>query len=132
MDAKTLTALQSSIAKWENIVNGIGVDRGASNCALCEAFSENYGPPGDGDDDYGDEGCIGCPVSAKTGRPDCMRTPYIKWVEYISDSGRSVHCNEGASVFDETSRGMAQAELDFLKSLLPVSHAVSAIAYPKE
>ena len=66
MKAKTLTALKDSIRKWTNIVKGTGVDKGTSNCPLCEMFYRLTG-------DY-DENCEGCPVAKKTGSSSCFDT----------------------------------------------------------
>jgi hypothetical protein len=93
MDDETLTALRGSIAKWEGIVAGTDVDRGASNCPLCQLFRPQgaYNSP-----------CRGCPVYQDTGLKGCEGTPYD---HYNSDG-------EGA-------KALAQAEVDYLKSLLP-------------
>lgn len=93
MPAATLEALRGSIAKWEAIVSGTGTDEGAENCALCRLFHTDYR-------EDGGLGCHGCPVRARTGRPLCMGSPYDD-------------CHESPT------EEQAQAELDFLKSLLP-------------
>lgn len=87
MDDATLTALKGSIAKWEAIVAGTGVDLGGSNCPLCKMFVRINGE------------CKGCPVMEVTGFDNCERTPYYE--------------------YDPEEPETAQAELDFLKSLLP-------------
>lgn len=92
MDEKTLEALKGSIRKWEAIVAGTGVDEGGDNCPLCQLFSFSC--------DEGDYYCYGCPVMLKTGHDDCRTTPYYAY--------RANKTTENA-----------QAELDFLKSLLP-------------
>lgn len=46
-------------------------------------------------------GCTQCPVRLRTGLPGCQGTPYRKFITTLSKEA-------------------AQAELDFLKSLLPV------------
>ena len=92
MDEKTLEALKGSIRKWEAIVAGTGVDWGGHNCPLCQLFSCHC--------DEGDYYCYGCPVMLKTGHDDCTTTPYHAYRNHNSIEN-------------------AQAELDFLKSLLP-------------
>ena len=104
MDERTLTALQGSIAKWEAIVAGTGADHGDSNCPLCQIFFYS---------DFNKPMCGGCPVMARTRRAGCGNSPYQDWVEYQEGRG------SGFRVFDETSLALAQAELDFLRSLLP-------------
>lgn len=94
MDARTLKALKGSIAKWEAIVAGTGTDEGPRNCPLCVEFWGDY--------------CKGCPVRDKTGHHGCIGTPYAEW--------------ERADVTAATTPALvalAQAELDFLRSLLP-------------
>lgn len=102
MDERTLTALTGSIAKWEAIVAGTGKDDGSNNCTLCIAF----------------DGCAGCPVADAVEMDSCELTPYIRWHDhhiYAHGLRRFPFGNE----CPECAR-LAQAELDFLKSLLPV------------
>jgi hypothetical protein len=98
MDADTLAALKGSIAKWQAIVDGTGYDFGIQNCPLCLIFhpAENGKP-----------GCRGCPVREATGRRGCIGTPYE-----ALDKADAENDKEAAATH-------AQAELDFLKSLLP-------------
>lgn len=115
MDEKTLTALQGSIAKWEEIVNGTGYDDGADNCPLCVLFiGADASEP-----EWAQDGCFGCPVSNAVNAQGCSQTPYSKWSKYQSDDGR--YNGPERSVFNGRSKELAQAELDFLKSLLPPS-----------
>lgn len=98
MDDKTLAALRGSIVKWEAIVAGTGEDHGADNCPLCRMFL------------YSDDGlCSGCPVADRTGEIGCAGSPYEAWDE----------TNIRGTVKTEADRALAQAELDFLRSLLP-------------
>ncbi len=113
MDKRTLTALEGSIAKWEAIVNGTGVDGGTDNCPLCKEFYNEA----DEDDEY-TQCCKNCPVSiAVEGQDSCCGTPYEKWGEYHILHNRNLYTQR--VVFDEKSKQLAQAEVDFLKSLLP-------------
>lgn len=106
MDAKTLEALKGSIAKWEKIVAGNGGDEGEDNCPLCKVFLVGQKTI-----------CIGCPVFASTGAHGCLGSPYENWVtlncEYDSDDGDPWFADTPELI------AAAQAELDFLKSLLP-------------
>lgn len=123
MDEKMLTALQGSIEKWRAIVNGTGLDKGAENCPLCAEYKDAEDPESD---PYGDEVmCYGCPVSEKSGMDGCVGTPYDQWAEYLSDKGRLVG-SENRKVFDTVSAALAQSELDFLTSLLPIGHAAGS------
>ena len=90
MPAATLKALRGSIRKWEGIVAGTEEDYGEDNCPLCKLFLK--------------KDCEGCPVSARTGKGSCFGTPY-------RDTLRAF----GKEAYDTA----AQAEVDFLKSLLP-------------
>jgi hypothetical protein len=98
MNTKTLKALNDSIAHWERMRdNPNGEDRpGRRQCALCGLFNRNFA-----------DGCAGCPVKAKTGEVGCAGTPYE-------------HAN---AIFgfgaNRSWRKAAQAEINFLKSLLP-------------
>lgn len=100
MDPKTLTALKASIAKWERNVEAETPDKvllGASECALCKLFIYNL--------------CKDCPVRARSGSHFCRQTPFVKTINSFFD------WNEGGS--KDSWREAAQAEVDFLKSLLP-------------
>jgi len=92
----TEKALRKSIAHWERIVENGGEDL-EERCALCDRYM-----PGRGHRVIG--GCNtldGCPVYNKTGEDSCGGSPYETWF-YISDK-----------------LTWAEAELSFLKSLLP-------------
>ena len=103
MDAKTLTALTQSIEKWErNAVAETPDDFRVyvSDCALCDLFWPI---------------CNGCPVQARSGRPDCAETPYTeatasrqKWRDDPSNDSRRAKA-----------QAAARAEVEFLRSLLP-------------
>lgn len=101
MDEQTFRALQGSIAKWEAIVAGNGVDEGPDNCPLCKLFHPSVAP------DDGRQNCDGCPVKAKTGRSYCAGSPYDEYAE------------------GGTSRAQAKRELKFLQSLLPQEPALA-------
>ena len=106
MKLLTLIALKRSIKKWERIVEGTGVDRGADNCALCKRFLKNTEKP-----------CLNgqeqCPVYKRAGLYGCCNTPYTDWQLLFSpsDDMRAVH--------DPHTEFAAKEELNFLKSLLP-------------
>lgn len=109
MDEATLTALKGSIAKWEGIVAGACKDRGAENCALCDAFN--------GDD----ANCEGCPVALKTGESNCIGTPWQQWAAEHFDPSGDIDIDGGWAADTPKRKKIAQAELDFLKSLLPLA-----------
>lgn len=108
MDSRTLTALMGSIEKWEKIVAGTGVDNAMENCPLCREFL-SLGS------------CTGCPVDSKTNRPLCKGTPYVAFADFMERLPvYRTPINHLPSQDDRTeATRLAQAELDFLKSLLP-------------
>jgi hypothetical protein len=114
MDRKTLTALLGSIKKWEDIIAGLRIDQGGSNCALCAAFP--------------DAECRGCPVAKKTGQDQCNGTPYDEWRLALGQGrdlkGTDLYNGVGYNLTPEMKKA-AEAERDFLISLLPagVTHA---------
>lgn len=107
MKRLTLHALKGSILKWEAIAAGHGLDCGPNNCPLCQEFAGN-----------GSVACMGCPVRDRTRRKYCERTPFIKWYAHqidVHDTYSSNHVEQGCT----TCQKLADAEVKFLKSLLP-------------
>jgi hypothetical protein len=96
---ETLAALEGSIDKWERIAAGEIADQGCSSCPLCRVFL------------FARNTCFGCPVMERTGEGGCRRTPYTQFD----------HLDEDDSGWARTAGQIeaAQAEVDFLKSLLP-------------
>ena len=86
------------IAHWERIRDGLDTDYSARSCALCRKFQRN-----------GE--CHGCPVRERTGLDQCRGTPYVEFINFVIDYG--------ACVNDGEFKRLAQAEIDFLRSLLP-------------
>ena len=99
MNAKTLKATKGSIAKWEAIYAGTGVDKGCDNCPLCHLFL------------YPDS-CNRCPVFLKTRQELCLDTPYVQWRHSTGGEYR-------ATAKTPAQKRAALAEINFLKSLLP-------------
>lgn len=98
MNKRTLKALRGSIAKWEKIVSGDAEDMGAENCPLCKLFVEDF--------------CDGCPVRKESGVPGCIQTPWHRWAKA---QNQRFHWTANT----KRRKKLAQAELDYLKSLLP-------------
>lgn len=104
MPSRTLDALKGSIKKWERIVAGKDGDQGSVNCPLCWLFNVGWGD------------CDGCPVEAVTSHSRCLGTPYDVWVALREDD---VEFRNGKTwAVSPRAVEVAQAELDFLKSLL--------------
>ena len=89
-------ALELSIKKWEDVVQGKGRGLGASNCALCQIYLVERTT------DF----CKGCPVCEKTSYTNCVKTPYTEY-ELAYEQKRP----------DEELIEIAKRELEFLKSL---------------
>jgi len=99
MDARTLEALQASIAKWEKnatVEDTEDARLGVSSCPLCQVF-------------YGDR-CAGCPVYAFD-HFRCDGTPY--------DAAENAYADGNLEAFIVAAR----AEVAFLQSLLPAAQA---------
>jgi hypothetical protein len=112
MNPKALKALKASIHHWrENVAaeRPEGVALGPDYCALCRAFQLPFSA--DSDRVFP---CNGCPVKMRTGRERCNGTPY----EAAEDAHTAWYVTEGHYERDGW-REVAQAELDFLISLLP-------------
>lgn len=105
MSKRALNALNGSIAKWKAIVGGAGTDQGPDNCPLCKLYHDN--------------GCTNCPVSKIVLDDFCRRTSYIDWYRHHVNN----HPYDGYGCIPHLDcpdcLRLAQAELDFLKSLLP-------------
>lgn len=104
MDAKILTALKESIAKWEHNARaekpGV-VKLAAKDCPLCDLFL--------------DDDCVGCPVRLNSGRCCCDSTPYWDADNRYSAWALDPDNAEVRAAF----HAAAQREVAFLKSLLP-------------
>lgn len=95
-------ALEKSIAKWESIVEGTGMDAARENCALCELFNTG-------------NGCDGCPVYENTGENYCEGTPYIAWCFHHKNHHQCRHAP--FMVVCSTCRELAFDEFEYLKTL---------------
>ncbi len=101
MDSKTFQALKASIEKWERnarVERREDVLIDADDCPLCQLFFS--------------VGCVGCPVAEAVYDTHCNNTPFQAAVKvwFTWDYGTAT-----AADF----RAAAQAEVEFLKSLLP-------------
>jgi len=108
MKKVTELALRKSIKKWEDIVAGVGEDKGVENCALCERFYKRDSAKCNSDGEL-------CPVAEATGEPFCNNSPYDDWCVFNEDNNRWWPYR----ATDDESIMYAVLELEFLKSLLP-------------
>ena len=108
MNQQALTALRGSIAHWENNLaakSPAEVSTRWRDCPLCVSFIER-------DEDWG-SGCRSCPVYAFTGEQYCHETPFEAAENALENWSEDMPGSEADW------QAAAQAELDFLKSLLP-------------
>jgi len=105
MKETTIKAILGSIEKWDNIIEGKGVDKGRDNCPLCHEFPD----------------CKGCPVyNIMDKTPDCMNTPWEVWYNHH----KLVHFSEEKKresnhILCEDCKKIAITEDAFLRMLLP-------------
>jgi hypothetical protein len=107
MPLETVIAQQTllqAIEHWEQNVKAESiskVDTTSQSCPLCGLYLRN--------------GCIGCPVNKFTKHTHCDETPYkAAHLAYVAWMGASEHLTR----YKEAFRVAAQAEVDFLKSLV--------------
>lgn len=124
MKKSTLKALKGSIKKWEKIVAEKGLDEGIGNCPLCAKFHSMM--PDSINRSRDDNCCVGCPVMEKTGQECCEDSPYSKWTRhrddrhYVTLRARAETTEQiKTEILCNQCRVLAQAEVDFLKRLLP-------------
>lgn len=106
------TALEGSIAKWENILAGKELDEGSYNCPLCQHYC-HYSIAGNW--------CQLCPVAIATGDSGCNGSPYKQYSAladklHVPNDGRH---HEVDRKTPKALRTIIQAELNFLKGLRP-------------
>lgn len=99
MDGKTLSALNESIIKWQKRAAGEISVPSVSACPLCSLFYEDH--------------CHGCPVAEKLGINHCRGTPVTEYQRLID--------NEDDNATADQLKYLAEEEVTFLQSLLPVS-----------
>ena len=104
-NVKDELALEKSIVKWFNIINGTGADHGSANCALCK-------------NELNVHICGNCVVKKRVNHYGCNETPYKDWIFHHekkhnnpngSDNGRKIICGECIV--------LAVRELNFLEGL---------------
>jgi hypothetical protein len=115
MDRNALRALKASIKAWEGKKRRADPDKvstGVDACPLCDVF---YGPAG--------SRCQGCPIKERTGLIFCDGSPYeaahkayAAWHKAAMEWGLKPPRTQWSK---HEWRKAAQAEIDFLKSLLP-------------
>ena len=116
MDERTETALRASIKHWEENVAAATPNEASTqpeDCALCRMFAIGAR-----------DRCGGCPV-ADAGYPGCDGSPWGRAWEGLEiwraavDMEAQGRGNAKTAAAPKNWRKAAQAELDFLRSLLP-------------
>lgn len=115
MDAKTLAALIAGAEKWDR--NALAkkpedAEIYGGSCELCKMFCDKH-PHYDA--------CLGCPVMAATGDPDCAGTPWGRASEALSGWENSRQWGDARENSNARARfrRAAKAEAKFLRSLIP-------------
>ena len=112
MPAKTLCALRKSIAHWKRMRKGtqkVNESPDGECCPLCKLFQSQSM-----------SNCRQCPVFKRTRMPGCRGTPWY------GARFNFIMRNQG-SLFQEAWENTADAEIAFLKSLLPVKKKVKKV-----
>jgi len=103
MPPATLAALKASIAKWQEHAKAKFAPRlGRYVCPLCQIY-------------WNRETCDRCPVAERTGKKHCIDTPYQEAFLLANEWRLDPNSRDLESDFHIA----AQAEVDFLTSLLP-------------
>lgn len=114
MEKTVIKAIKGSIAKWDLIAHGVGVDSGTANCPLCKMFFVS------GFGGWGAK-CNECPVAERVYVDKCGFTPYSDihlnfditvpdWIKELNIINRT-YINETIDAIQE--------EIEFLILLLP-------------
>lgn len=112
----TIEAIKESIRLWEikrEASDPSEIKLGADNCPLCKLYRTF--------DDDCVQSCAGCPVYLKTGEIGCKGTPYSEAAGKKTAWMMTPMTICGIEFYAAKDKWQeaAQAEIDFLKSLLP-------------
>jgi len=105
-----IKALEESIAYWNRIYLGEVGSRGGDSCPLCQL---NFGLP--------KRPCDYCPIQHKTGRTNCLGTPYQDYVSHHRDFHRGEFTQGslvGLKIACGTCAEIVKSEIGFLASVL--------------
>ena len=98
---KVVSADELVMQKWIDILQGAGVDDGASNCAYCEIYK-----------------CAECPIARMTGQEGCQGSPYATWVDHqYSKHTLSWSCRGGYIVRCSQCKAIVKEWIEFLKRI---------------
>ncbi|MCP4105847.1 MAG: hypothetical protein GY749_09965 [Desulfobacteraceae bacterium] len=97
--------MESSVAKWEKIIEGKSSDGGVIDCPPCRIFYMLI--------------CIGCPIAEYTGKKFCKGSPYGRWywhhIEAHDKIRKKVYCPECLKLAEEMRDFMSEV-VEYLKA----------------
>ncbi len=86
-----LSIMESSVKKWQRIIDGESSDGGVIDCPPCRIFYILV--------------CYGCPIAEYTGKKFCQKTPYGRWLRHQIEAHdkmiKKVYCPECAALAKE-------------------------------
>ena len=109
--------LRGSIRKWYKIATGRGLDKGPSNCPLCLLYRKRS--IGSFGEERWSSCSLACPVLIKTGRLNCLGSPYEDFHKAI-ESNPTLHDGRFHPLTPDSPldiKTAAWAEYAFLKGL---------------
>lgn len=96
--------MESSVRKWERIIEGKSSDGGVLDCPPCRIFYLLV--------------CIGCPIAEYTGQKFCKGSPYVDWywhqIEVHGHLRKKVYCDECVKLAEKMRDFMAEI-VEYLK-----------------
>jgi hypothetical protein len=79
-----IRVMESSVAKWQRIIDGKGTDGGVLDCPPCRIYYLLV--------------CYGCPIADFTGNKFCKGSPYGRWLRHQIEAHdklvKRVYCPE--------------------------------------
>ncbi len=79
-----IRVMESSVAKWQRIIDGKGTDGGVIDCPPCRIYYLLV--------------CYGCPIADYTGKKFCKESPYGPWLRHQIEAHdklvKRVYCPE--------------------------------------
>jgi len=90
--------MESSVRKWQRILDGKGSDGGVLDCPPCRIYYLLI--------------CIGCPIAEYTGQKFCKGSPYGPWYQHqMNVHGRmikKIYCPECRKLAEDMHRFMIE------------------------
>ena len=102
--------MESSVAKWQRIIDGKGSDGGVWDCPPCRIFYLLV--------------CTGCPIAQYTGKKFCQGSPYGEWYHHQNE----IHGKMIKKVYCPECRRLARAMQGFMIEIVESLKAQAAPA----